>query len=172
MDRIYLWGYGGWLFSILNHTVGAEAYSLAPVLKPVEQDVKALPADLEAIATYRRPQGELVNAGLSVKSVAFVHRDRTFIITSAFHDDRFATEPVDVTVTLPASLLPSAETRRISYTAMTRTGSKDYRIRQDLTEAGLLDKEYAAVPGLLGSRIAGPRGSPAQRFVARNSSKY
>ena len=82
------------------------------------------------------------------------------------------TDPVDVTVTLPKSLLPAAETPRIRFAAMTRTGSKYYHIRQDLAAAGLLDATFAAVPGLLSKGMLGPRNSPGRELVAKNSAKY
>lgn len=186
MDRLWSWGAlepinlgdkhqlltgTGWVSSVLEQTVGSDAYSLEPVLKPVVQDVNGLSDGLEAIAAFERPRALAKPGSLFVKSNAFVQRDRTFIITSAYHEDRFVTDPVDVTLTLPRHLLPTANPTRVRSTALTRTGAVHYRIRRDLADAGLLDTELAAVPGLLSSvKTMGDR--PAWEYVDANWSKY
>jgi hypothetical protein len=186
LDRLWSWGGlepinlggkhqvlngTGWVFSILEHTVGGETYSLQPTLGPVVQEMTALSGDLKAIATFERP-GKLARPGkLFAKSIAVVHKDRTFVITSAYHEDRFVTTPVDVTITLPKSLLPTAGTPRVRYAALTRTGAVHCRIRQDLADAGLLDAKFAAVPGLL-SGVKAMGGRPAWKHVDTNWPRY
>jgi len=161
----------GWVFSVLEHTVGGETYSLRLTLKPVVQDVTALSDDLRAITAFERPEKLARPGGLFVKSVAVVKEGRTFVITSAYHEDRFVTAPVDVTLKLPRGLLPTAKTPRVRYTALTRTGAAHYRIRQDLAAAGLLGAKLAAVPGLLSS-VKAMGGRPAWGYVDRNWPKY
>ncbi len=187
LDRLWSWGViepinlgskhqllngTGWLFSILEYTVGGETHLLQPKIRPVEQDSAALPDDLRAIATFERPKKLARTGRLFVKSAAIVQKDRTFIITSAYHEDRFATGPVDVTVALPKKLPPvTSLTPRVRYTALTRAEAVHYRIRQDLAAAGLLGAEFASVPGLLSS-VKAMGGRPAWEYADSNWSTY
>ncbi len=186
MDRLWNWGVferinlghrhqilrsNGWLFSILEHTVGGETHVLDPKVRPAVQDVNALPEDLRAIAAYKRPEKLAKPGRLFVKSIAVVQGRRTLIITSAYHEDRFVTGPVDVTVALPANLAALRGAPRLRQTALTRTGAVHYRIRQDLAAAGLLDAKFAAVPGLLGS-VKAMGGRAAWQYVDEHWPRY
>ena len=186
LDRLWNWGAletinlgrrhrllrsTGWLLSILEHTVAGETYILEPAITPLAQNAKALPDDAPAIASYRRPL-ELKRPGRTFyKSIAVVQDKRTFIITSAYNEDRFVTRPADVTVALPQELAKLGDRPRVRQVALTRTNALHYRIRQDLAAAGLLDAKFAAIPGLLGT-VKAMAGRPGWRHVDEHWPKY
>ena len=186
LDRLWNWGAlepinlgsrhrllrsNGWLFSILEHTVGGDTYLLEPRITPLPQATEAMPDDVRAIASYQRPV-KLQRPGRALyKSIAVVQDKRTFVITSAYNEDRFATQPAEVTVSLPKKLVKLGDTPRVSQVALTRTNAVHFRIRQDLVTAGLLDKKFAAIPGLLGTiKVMG--GRPAWQYVDKHWPKY
>lgn len=73
---------------------------------------------MRAIAVYERSEKLARSGDLFIKSVAVVRDDRTFIITSAYHEDRFVTESVDVTVSLPRKSVKLGDPPRVSQTAL------------------------------------------------------
>ena len=186
MNRLWNWGVlelinvgskhrllrsNGWLFSVLEHAVGGETYVLEPRTAALPQDTEAMPDDVRAIASYERSV-KLTRPGRAFyKAVAVVQAERTFIITSAYNEDRFATQPVEVTVSLPRELSKFGDRARASQVALTRTNALQYRIRQDLAAAGFLDEKLAAVPGLLGA-VKAMGGRPAWRHVDEHWPKY
>ena len=161
----------GWLLSILEHTVGGEVYVLAPRVTPLPQGAQPTSDDLRAIASYDRAV-KLKRPGRAFyKSIAVVQKTRTFIITSAYAEDRFVTQPVEVTVSLPKKLAKLDGPPRVREVALARTNAVYYCIRRDLAAAGLLDEKFAAVPGLLSS-VKAMGGRRAWKYVDEHWAKY
>ena len=186
LDRLWNWGVmeginlgehrqvlqgSGWLFSVLEHTVGGETFVLQPQIQSLGKASDTGVSELNHIATYVRPV-ELSRPGRSFwKSIAVVRDRRAFIITSAYHEDRFVTAAAGVTVSLPRSLVEIDELTRVSQVELTRTGALYTRMRQDLAAAGLLDERFAAIPGLLGT-IKDMGGRRAWSYVDAHWPRY
>jgi len=187
MDRMWHWGSmegiptgkrrqilqgTGWLFCILQHAVGGRVYALEPSVKPREAGATAS-ADrgLRAIAAYKRPEKLARPCKTFHKSIAVVKENRTFIITSAYNEDRFVTAKDRVTVAVPRDLVKMTEGADISCVELTRTNAVYFRLREDLKAAGLLKDEYKKIPGLLSS-ARGMGGREAWTYVDKNWSRY
>jgi len=171
-DRELLTGHG-WLFCVLEQTVGGQTYVLTPRAEPAAE--AAVPAShdkqLKAIAGYVRPV-KLNRPGKTFfKSVAVVKGHRVFIITSAYNEDRFVTTNYDVTVSLPRNLVPLKDDAKFETVALTRTNSLYFRLRQDLDAAGLLVEEYKRVPGVLSS-VRAMGGRQGWSYVDKHWPRY
>ena len=160
----------GWLLSILEHAAGGDVYALEPEFETCAREGEMSP-DLQAIAEFERPRSLETPGAQFVKSLAVVHPERTFLITSVYNEDRFVTRPLEIRLTPPADLLPETGPYRVRQTALTRRGSVYYRIRQDLQSAGRLTEEIAAVPGLL-SRVKAMGGRAAWETVDEHWNRY
>lgn len=156
----------GWLLCVLEHAVGGEAFALEPDVAPAPE---APTRQLRPVATFEREEPLRYPGRLFARSLAVVKPDRVFLITSVYHEDRFVCTPQDITLTLPGEWVGTDFT--IRQTALTRTNSVHWLIREDLDAAGLLDPAFAAVPGLLGQVIR-MGGHEARLYVRKNWPKY
>ena len=147
-------------------------YVLEPSVKP--RAGSAAPSanrDLRAIAAYKRPEKLARPCKTFYKSIAIVKENRTFIITSAYNEDRFVTAADRVTVAVPRDLVKMTEGADVSCVELTRTNAVYFRLREDLKKAGLLKDEYGKIPGLLSSaRSMG--GREAWTYVDKNWPRY
>jgi len=163
--RDYLLDGLGWLFTVMEHAVGGEAFVLEPDVVPLQE----VPAELQALAAFEREEPLKHPGRLFVKSLAVVHPDRVFLITSVYHEDRFVCTPQNITLTLPVEWVGSNFV--VQQTALTRTNSTHWLLREDLDAAGLLDPKFVAVPGVL-SPVMHMGGQAARQFVGENWEKY
>ena len=97
---------------------------------------------LRAIASFERPEPLARPGKTFYKSVAIVKENRTFLIASAYNEDRFVAEEAAVTVSVPDGLVAMGGKTKVSSVALTRTNSVCYRLREDLAAAGLLKDEF------------------------------
>ncbi|MGZ0654571.1 GH39 family glycosyl hydrolase [Coraliomargarita sp. W4R53] len=155
----------GWLFSVMEYAAGGEAF----VLEPSVISVNALPPELQELTSFEREEPLVRPGRLFVKSLAVVHPDRVYLITSVYNEDRFVCMPQNITLTLPVEW--SANFKAIKQTALTRTNSTHWMLREDLDAAGLLDPDFAAVPGLL-SPVIHMGGHAARLHVGENWESY
>ena len=184
LDRLWHWGAtdeirvgerhqlltgSGWLYAVLEHTVGGDTYVLTPRAAPAGSNAES--DELRVIQSYQRPQRLSRTYKTMYKSIAVVQQKRTFVITSAYNEDRFVTRPATITVSLPKRLVRMDAATRVEQAALTRTNAVHYRIRQDLDAAGLLKEEFRLVPGLLGS-VKAMGGRPAWRHVNDRWPRY
>ncbi|MEW6360422.1 MAG: hypothetical protein AB1696_29095 [Planctomycetota bacterium] len=185
MERLWQWGVmedvrtgkghkllvgSGWLLSVLEQTVGGETYILSPRVEPADADMQESEC-VKEIASYQRPEKLAQPGEMFYKSIAVVQERRAFLITSAYHEDRFVTRAAKVTVSVPKTLLAMDAAAKVRHVALTRTNSVHFRLRQDLAAAGLLAEEFQKVPGLLSS-VRDMAGREGWSYVDRNWATY
>ena len=188
LDRLWHWGVtenvnlgqrrqvlqsSGWLLSVLEHAAGGEAYLLPVEAEPLPADDPAAPGGslLESITAYERPV-PLTRPGRGfLRCLAVVKDRRLFLITAAYNEDRFATDPTRVTVHVPEAVFGLDGDPKASCVELTRTNALYFRIRRDLDDAGLLTDGFKAVPGLL-SPVKTMNGRPAWRHVDEHWPRY
>ncbi len=160
----YLLNGVGWLFCVLEHAAGGEASVLVP-----DAAARPVPEGLRTLAAFERGEPLRYSGGLFVKTLAVEHPDRIFLITSVYNEDRFVCTAQEIALTLPEAWVEKGAV--IQQAALTRTNSVHWLVREALDAAGLLDPQFAAVPGLLGPvmQLGGPA---ARQHIGKNWPNY
>ena len=188
LDRLWHWGVtetinlgehrqilqsSGWLLSVLEHVAGGDAYLLPVEVAPLAPDDPTAGGDplLERISTYERPVPLTRPGRAFFRCLAVVKGKRLFLITAAYNEDRFVSDPVRVAANVPRTAFALDGEPKVTCAELTRTNALYFRIRQDLDSAGLLDDDFKAVPGLL-SPVKTMGGRPAWAYVDEHWPRY
>lgn len=165
--RDYLLNGVGWLLSVLEESAGGEVSILKPQV--IAKSGAPLPAVLQEVEAFERDEPLLNPGRLFTPSLMVEQRDRMFLLTSMFHEDRFVCTPHTVTLEIPD--LWGGNIPAVQQTMLARTNSVHWLVRQSIDRAGLLKPEFSAVPGQLGQVIR-MGGHAARLHVGREWPKY
>jgi len=159
-----------WLYGVLEHAAGGEAY----VLTPKVEKLGVLPTsdpDLRAIASFERTDRLAREYETFRKSVAFVHDDRTYIITSAYNEDRFVTATDGISLEIPTSIVRIPKDAKVSAVELNRTNAPYFQIRKDFEKAGILKDGFRKVPGLLSGTMS-MGGRTGRDYIVKHWPRY
>jgi len=119
----------GWLYSILDHTIGGDTYTLDVALEGAGA------------------------ADVPMKAVGFFNCDngKSYIIASAMTIDRHKPVTGNMTVSFPGTLLPAGARAKLRATWMTEDTDVYTQVKADLAAQGMLSDEMAAHDHLIGS---------------------
>lgn len=163
----------GWLYSILEHTVGSEAYVLSVTTDPSTRAVDEGVGFGEPELLRQAEERGLAKAHQTLhKAVAFAMDDRLYLVVSAFNEDRFVTQPQDVTITIPSSILPFNGDLVVETTSLTRENCPHHAIREALEEAGLLRPRYSENPFRVGTIRQMAVGFEGRKMIDDNFETY
>jgi len=160
LDRLFHWGTyevinvggqphpltmtsGGWLYSILDYTVGGDTYVLDA------------PADSPEGTQYR--------------SMCVVTEDRRFIITSVFNLSRYIDTERTITISVPKDIMNPMAKQDVQCVYLTRDNSFYDVLRRDLETEGFLLPAYSGTPGVvagLGAMVGGGPSAGADQRAA------
>jgi len=138
----------GWLFSILDYTIGSDIWVLDSP-----------------------PQSPL---GTKYKSIAACDnsKNRTIIITSAFHVDRQVEDPRKIKITVPQNILSADMNIPLKCVFLKQDSNVYAEIRKDLEKADLLKPEYVKIPGLVASLKEFKLDAKGSALIAEKYDKY
>ena len=139
----------GWLLSVLDHTVGGEAFVLNT----------SMPDDSDT----------------DIKTIGVFGGERDWIMTSVYNPDRLNHGKEIVSIHVPTNLLQVAEGEAVLWTSLCQTNAVHWMIRQDLEAQGMLNADFSAVPDQLSAvrtMTTNTTTSPEQDYIAGRIELY